>query len=102
MKIRGLEKINAEDEYKRIVKEYYQIYRALQKKYDLRERSHFDLRGGNCIEVWEYRDGTEEKCICQIKDEEAIGCYKRTIEVLQKYKKKKEEIEQGTNIAVAV
>lgn len=43
------------DEQRRaLIHEYYQIYRALQKRHSLREHSHFDIYGNNLIEIWEY------------------------------------------------
>ena len=41
------------DEQRRaLIHEYYQIYRALQKRHSLREHSHFDIYGNNLIEIW--------------------------------------------------
>lgn len=88
------------DGYREVVAKYYQIYRLLQKKHDLREQGHFENRN-NCIEIWEYKDGREERCICKITDDEPEGCYKRAAEDLRNYKKKMEEIQREISTDMA-
>lgn len=91
-----------EDEYKEIVKKFYEIYRPLQKKYNLRYHIHFDIYDDGLIEIWKYRGETKEICICRVKEKEDVDCYKRAIEYLKYYGKEREEGEHGRNTAMAV
>ena len=49
-----------EDEYKEIVRKFYEIYRPLQKKYNLRYHMHFSIYESedDLIEIWEYSGET--------------------------------------------
>ena len=49
-----------EDEYKEIVRKFYEIYRPLQKKYNLRYHMHFSIYESedDLIEIWEKRAGS--------------------------------------------
>lgn len=42
------------DEYREAVKEFYRVYRPLQKKYNLRMHSRFSIYDDGFIEIWEY------------------------------------------------
>ena len=71
-----------EDEYKEIVRKFYEIYRPLQKKYNLRYNMHFSIYESedDLIEIWEYSGETRGKCIVRAKETEEIDCYKRAID----------------------
>lgn len=45
-----------DDERRALIQEFYQIYRPLQKKRDLRLHSHFSIypNDDDFIEIWEY------------------------------------------------
>lgn len=79
-----------EDEYKEIVRKFYEIYRPLQKKYNLRSHMHFSIYDDGLIEIWEYQGETKVKCVVLAKEVEDIDCYKRAIDELQYYKREKE------------
>ena len=72
-------------ERRKLIDRFYRIYRSLQERYSLREQSHFDLCGNNSIEIWEYENNKRKRCICKVKDEEELTCYKRAIEELESY-----------------
>lgn len=74
-----------DEERRALIHKYYQIYRALQKRQSLREHSHFDIYGNNFIEIWEYVGDRRGRCICKVREETEIDCYKRAIEVLESY-----------------
>lgn len=79
-----------EKERTALIQEYYQIYRQLQKKHRLREHSHFDIYGNNLIEIWEYAGEQRGKCVCKVKENSEVACYKRAIEELKNYGKERE------------
>ena len=74
-----------DEERRALIHKYYQIYRSLQKRHSLREHSHFDIYGNNFIEIWEYVGERRGRCICKVKEEDEIACYKRAIEMLISY-----------------
>ncbi|MGI6094596.1 MAG: hypothetical protein ACOYBL_04090 [Lachnospiraceae bacterium] len=44
------------------------------------------------IEIWEYKGEQRSKCVCKVKEENDIDCYKRAIEALERYGKERERI----------
>lgn len=74
-----------DEERSALIHEYYQIYRQIQKSHSLREHSRFDIYGNNLIEIWEYAGERRGRCICKVKEETEIACYKRAIEILISY-----------------
>lgn len=92
-----------EDEYKEIVRKFYEIYRPLQKKYNLRYHMHFSIYESedDLIEIWEYSGEIRGKCIVRAKETEEIDCYKRVIDELKNYKQEREEKEHGRSAAMA-
>ncbi len=92
-----------EDEHKEIVKKFYEIYRPLQKRYNLRSHMHFSIyeREDDLIEIWEYKGETRGKCIVRAKETEEIDCYKRAIDELKNYKQEREGKEHERSAAMA-
>ena len=92
-----------EDEHKEIVRKFYEIYRPLQKRYNLRSHMHFSIyeREDDLIEVWEYEGETCGKCIVRAKETEEIDCYKRAIDELKNYKQEREGKEHERSAAMA-
>lgn len=64
---------------------FYQTYRPLQKRYNLRLHSHFDVYGNDYIEIWEYKGDVRGSRICMVKEEGEVACYRRAIEELKNY-----------------
>lgn len=93
-----------EDEYREIVRKFEEIYRPLQKKYNLRSHMHFSIYDDGLIEIWENKGETKGKRIVLAKETEDVDCYKRAIDELCSYKLKKEseEAEYGRSAAMAV
>lgn len=75
-----------EEERRAELKKFYRIYRELQKRHSLRERSHFDLYGDNRIEIWEYAGEQKKRCICKVEGESETECYRRAAETLEGYR----------------
>lgn len=90
-----------EDEYKETVRKFYEIYRQLKKKYNLRLYIHFDIYDDGLIKVWEHKGKTKEKCILRANEEKDIDCYKRAISELENYKQEREGKEHGRSAAMA-
>lgn len=55
------------DEYSEAVKEFYRVYRPLQKKHNLRMHSRFSIYDDGFIEIWEYIGEQRSKCVCKVK-----------------------------------
>ena len=92
-----------DDEYREIVRKFYELYRPLQKRYNLQSHMHFRLSEDGLIEIWEYKGETKRECILRIREMEDIDCYKRAIEELLNYKREREgkEGEKKSNMANA-
>ncbi len=73
------------DEYEAAVRKFYEVYRPMQERYNLRSHMRFSLHGGGLIEIWRYREGTREKCILRVQEANDTECYKRAIEDLENY-----------------
>lgn len=91
-----------EDKYREMVKKFYEVYRPLQERFNLRSHMHFSVYDDGLIEIWEYRGEQRGKCVLRVKETECIDCYRRAIEELQYYKKEREKSEHGRNTAIAV
>ena len=74
-----------DEERSALINKFYQIYRPIQKSHGLRYHMHFDIYGNNLIEIWEYAGEVRKRCICKVKEEDEIACYKRAIEMLISY-----------------
>lgn len=72
-------------ERRALIHKFYQLYRPLQKRRSLRYHMHFDVYGNNFIEIWEYEGEKKGRCICKVKEETEIECYKRAVELLESY-----------------
>lgn len=79
------------EEYGKVIKEFYTVYRPLQKQYNLRMRSHASIYDDAFIEIYKYNGDVKSERICYIKEEEEIECYRKATEQLRTYSKGKEE-----------
>ena len=68
------------DEYREAVKEFYRVYRPLQKKHNLRMHSRFSIYDDGFIEIWEYTGEQRGKCVCKVKEEKDVECYNNNAE----------------------
>lgn len=90
-----------EDEYKAITKEFYEIYRPLQKKYNLRSHMSFSIYKDGLIEIWEYNGEIQGQCICRVSEKESIDCYKMACVYLEDYARRKGEKARGKSADMA-
>lgn len=72
-------------ERKKVIKEFYRVYRQLQKRNNLRLYSRFSIYNDNIIEIWQYKGEKRVRNICKVKEDDEIKCYKRAIEALKNY-----------------
>ena len=70
-------------EYKKAVREFYQIYNSLRKKRALRMNSHDDGKG-SLIEIREYTNDGKIKMICRVKAENSTECHRMATEYLKR------------------
>lgn len=75
-----------DEERSALINKFYQIYRPIQKSQGLRYHMNFDIYGNNLIEIWEYVGERRGRCICKVKEETEVACYKRAIEILISYR----------------
>lgn len=80
-----------DEEYEKVIQEFYEIYRRLQKKYGLRMHSHFSLTEDGLIEIWEYAGETKGRCICKVTEETEAECYRRAISDLKYYENSRKD-----------
>lgn len=73
------------EEYGKVIKEFYAVYRPLQKQYNLRMRSHASIYDDATIEIYKYNGDIRGDRICYIKEEEATECYRKATEQLRTY-----------------
>lgn len=90
-----------EEEYSRIVRKFYEVYRPLQKKYNLRSHMKFSIYDDGMIEIWEYSGETRKKCVCKVKEATDVECYKRAIEELKNYRAEREGTTHGESTVMA-
>lgn len=73
------------DEYSEAVKEFYRVYRPLQKKHNLRMHSRFSIYDDGIYRNLGVYRRARSKCVCKVKEEKDVECYKRATEELQNY-----------------
>lgn len=91
-----------EARYRNAEREFNEVYKPLKKRYNLRMHSCFSIYADGLIEAWEYDGDTRGKCILKVTEEDSIECYKRATEYLKDYKRKKERVEYGSGVNMAV
>lgn len=77
-----------EEERRALIHKFYEIYRPIQKSCGLRYHMHFDVCGNNLIEIWEYTGEKRGRCVCKVKEETEMACYRRAEEMLEIYSRK--------------
>ena len=77
-----------EEERRKALREFYSIYRRLQKKKSLRLHSSFSIYDDGLIEIWEHQGDRRTRNVCKIKEESETECYKRATEALISYERR--------------
>lgn len=89
-----------DSERSREINRFFDAYRPLQKKYNLRLHTLFTADSG-LIEIWEHR--ARRRYICKIELPDETQCYRRAAKELEYYeKRKKEEIYVSTDRNLSV
>ncbi len=85
-----------EDEYSGLIEAFYEIYRPLQKKHNLRLHEHFDIYDDGLIEIWKHEKEDKRTYICRVKEESPAECYRKAIEELKAWAEMKGVQEEWT------
>ncbi len=85
-----MEEEYGEDRYRAAVGSFYEIFRPLQKKYDMRAYMHFSIYDNGWIEIWEHRGEEKGKCILRVEEPGETDCFERAAGELAYYKKMRE------------
>lgn len=72
--------------------EYEDIKRKRGATTEEKKRHTICIYDDGLIEIWEYKGEQRSKCVCKVKEENDIDCYKRAIEALESYGKERERI----------
>lgn len=96
--------MDREQEFQKAVYEFYEIYRELQMRMELRMASHISLYGDNYMEIWRYEQGAKERLLLRVRTEKGeddadIECYRKAAghlrDVLMEEWEKKGEVHGG-------
>lgn len=79
--------------YSAAVHEFYTTYRPLQRRYNLRMRSHQSIYDDGFIEIWEYNGESRGRCVCKAKEADDVALYKSATDWLKDYAHRKEKRE---------
>lgn len=69
------------DEYAEAVRRFYEVYRPIGRRYNLRVHSSFSLYRPGFIKIYQ-GDGPDRKQIIKVKEDEDIECYEKATEEL--------------------
>lgn len=91
----------SDEEYKKAIYDFYQVYTPARKKYNLRMESSFSVYDDGRIEIWRYEGEQKAEKVCRIKVSEAddIICFKKAKQEIEDYIRKMEEQEDGWDAA---
>ena len=83
------------DEYAAVVRKFYEVYRPIGRRYNLRVHSRFSMNRPGFIKIYQ-GDGPDRKQIIKVKEDDDIACYKRAIDELESWaKSRKREIQDS-------
>lgn len=74
-----------DQERRTVIKQFYELYRRLQRQHNFRMHSRFSIYDDGLIEIWEYEGDKRVRNVCKAKEEKEVDCYKRAIETLVNY-----------------
>lgn len=69
------------DEYAAVVRKFYEVYRPIGRRYNLRVHSRFSMN----------RPGFIRKQIIKVEEDDDIACYKRAIDELESWARSRED-----------
>ena len=77
------------DEYGTLVRKFYETYRPIGRRYNLRVHSRFTMKGEGFIKIYQ-GDGPDRKQIIKVEEEDEIACYKKAIDELESWARGRE------------
>ena len=85
-----------EEEYKKEVREFYNVYLPLQRTYNLQMYTHFSIWEDGWIKIYE-KTGRQQKLIIKTESESDAACYQMAREQLNRWEftRKKEQKQAG-------
>lgn len=69
------------DEYAEAVRNFYQTYRPIARRYNLRLHSRFSLHEDGFIKIYQ-GDGKDKKQIIKVEEKDDALCYRRAMDAL--------------------
>lgn len=76
-----------DQERRQVIRQFYEIYRRVQRRYSFRMHSRFSIYDDGIIEIYECAGDKRVRTICKVKEEREVECYKRAIDTLKNYDK---------------
>lgn len=70
------------DEYTAVVRKFYEVYRPIGRRYNLRVHSRFSMNRPGFIKIYQ-GDGPDRKQIIKVEEDDDVACYKRAIDELE-------------------
>lgn len=85
-----------QEEYEKELKEFYDIYLPLKRRYNLQMHSHFSIWEEGWIKIYK-RDGRQQNLIVKAESESDAACYRMAREQLNSWEtaQLKEEKQAG-------
>lgn len=78
------------DEYAAVVRKFYEVYRPIGRRYNLRVHSRFSMNRPGFIKIYQ-GDGSDRKQIIKVEEDDDIACYKRAIDELESWARSRED-----------
>lgn len=78
------------DEYAAVVRKFYEVYRPIGRRYNLRVHSRFSMNRPGFIKIYQ-GDGPDRKQIIKVEEDDDVACYKRAIDELESWARSRED-----------
>lgn len=72
------------DEYAAVVRKFYEVYRPIGRRYNLRVHSRFSMNRPGFIKIYQ-GDGPDRKQIIKVEEDDDVACYVRRRHKTQRY-----------------
>lgn len=83
-----------QEEYEKEIKEFYDIFLPLKRRYDLQMRSHFSIWEEGWIKIYQ-RSGRQQNLIIKAESESDAACYRMAREQLRSWEITQQKEEKG-------
>lgn len=78
------------DEYAAVVRKFYEVYRPIARKYNLRLHSKFSMYEKDVLKIYQ-GEGADWRQVIKVEEDDDISCYKRAIDSLESWVRSKED-----------